>query len=117
VQALAELLVAAIEDVVEQDAVALGGRGRAQNENIDLVAHHAAGIARGLVEIDDNGVVWRLGIKLTPCHTPDPHIGAGLAEGLALRERRDGIDPDLGDAGLSRPGGDERRQRNCKRLR
>jgi hypothetical protein len=72
----AELLVAAIEHLVEQKPDALGRIGRAQNEDVDLVFDHTAAVARRLVEIDDAGVLRRLGSN-SPLATPlDPLIGA-----------------------------------------
>ena len=48
-----ELLVAAVKHLVIENAAALGAIDRPQDEDVDLVLHHAARIARRLVEIDD----------------------------------------------------------------
>ena len=113
-QPISELLVAAVEHLVEQEAIGLGGIGRPQDENVDLVLDHAAGIARRLVEIDDYLVLRRGRIKLALGDPRDPQIGADLAEGVTLGKRLGRVEPDLGDAGLG--GADDRQaERDCKR--
>ncbi len=95
---------AAIVHLVEDDAIAPAGIERTQNEEIGLVFDEAPRIARRLVEIDDRLVLRRLRIELALGGAAHALIGAGLAERLALRERLDGVDPDLGDAGVRRTG-------------
>ena len=113
---MSELLVAAIEHLVEQETIGPGGIGRTQDEDVDLVLDHPARVARRLVEIDDHLVLRRGGIELALGHALDPHIGADLAEGMPVGERLGRVYPDLGDAGL---GGAEgwRAERDCKRDR
>ena len=95
-------LAAAIVHLVEDDAIAAARIERAQDEEIGLVFDEAARIARRLVEIDDRLVLRRLRIELALGGAAHALIGTGLAERLALRERLDGIDLDLGDTGLRR---------------
>ena len=107
-QPLPELLVAAVEDLVEQQAVGLGRIGRPQDEDVDFVFDHSARIARRLVEVDDHLVLGRSGIELAFGHALDAHVAAHVAEGMALGERLDRVDLDLGDAGLRGAGEYER---------
>ena len=104
VDACQQGFAAAIVHLVEDDAIAAAGIERTQDEEIGLVFDEAARIARRLVEIDDRLVLRRLRIELAPGGAAHTLIGAGLAERLALRERLDGVDLDLGDAGVRRTG-------------
>ena len=69
-------LVAAVVDVVEQGAVALGQVGGLENVEVGRVLDFSARIARRLVEIDDHGVERKRGIELAVEAADDLLVGA-----------------------------------------
>ena len=79
--------VAAVVDVVEQRAVALGHVDGLEDVEVGGILDHAARVARRLVEIDDRGVERMRGIELAVEAADDLLVGADLAEGLPGRER------------------------------
>ena len=99
-QPMRQELAPAIVHLVEELVIAARRVGRAQNEDIGVVLDHAAGIARRLVEIDDDAVARIGGIELALGRADDALVGAGRAERGAVGEGLDLVDGERGDARL-----------------
>ncbi len=93
-------LAAAVGDVVEDLAVALGAIDRPQHEPVDLVLDHAARVAGCALDIHDTGVARVGRVELAFRHAAHALIGAGVAELRAVGERFDFGRAHVGDAGL-----------------
>jgi hypothetical protein len=91
---------------------ALAGR---RDVEIRLVLDLAGGVARRLVDIHDRLVARVGGIELALERAFDALVGAGIAERGAVRERLDGREADLGDAGRGGGGDEDERagERGC----
>ena len=81
-------LVAAIDHLVEQAAVAIGRNGRTQNLDIGRGLDQTLRIARRAVEIDDDRIVWIIRRDRNGGARDDPVVGADRAEDPALERRR-----------------------------
>ena len=92
-------LAAAIVDLVEDAAVALGRVLGPQHEEVGRVLDHAARVARRLVDQRDALVAGRIGIDLALGDADHLLIGADRAERGAVGQRLDGLDLDRDDHG------------------
>ena len=92
-------LVAAIDHVVEQPAVAVGGVAWAQDFDVGGGLDQALRIARRAVEIDDDGVVRVVRRQRHGGAGDDPVVGADRAEHAALEGGLDPDDLELDDLG------------------
>ena len=104
VQQVQHALVAAIVDVVEQRAVALGRIRRPQDVEVRRVFDLAARIARREPDVDDVPVRRMRRIEFAVKAPADTHVGPGGAEGLAAGVRRLGADFEAGYFGERRAG-------------
>ena len=98
------MLVAAIDHVEEQHAVALLAVGRPQDLDIGRVLDHAARIARRERDVLDDGVLQIARIDLAMRAPEQALIGADRLEALAAEGRLDLGDLDAGDARVGRCG-------------
>ena len=85
-------LVAAVVDVVEDGAVALGGVFRREEEDVRLELDLAFRVARRQVQIDDGLVARVLRIDGEAGDADELLVGAGVAERLAAGERFTAVD-------------------------
>jgi hypothetical protein len=105
----APALVAAVDDVEEQYAVALGAVGRPHDVDVGDVFDHAPGIARREADVLDAGIGGRARVDLAIGLAGQPLIGAGRAEARPGEGRLGLGDLDARDARLGGCGGERRR--------
>lgn len=101
-------LVAAVVDVVEQGAVALGGIGGPEDVEIGGVLHHAARVLRRQREIDDAAIERVARIELAVKAALNPLVRTGGAECHPAEKRFAFGDFDSGHRRQCRHGGEQR---------
>ena len=80
-------LAAAVDDLVEDGAVAFGGVPGNEQIKVGGKLDTAAVVDRGVVDVGDAAVGVVFGIHLEVDFADEAVVGAGLAEGLAVEDR------------------------------
>jgi hypothetical protein len=76
-------LAPAVIDLEEQSAAGLGRIDRLEDNHVGGELDLASGIARRLVQVEDNGIAAILRIHLEVSGPGEPLVGASCAEGVA----------------------------------
>ena len=92
VEEVDEELGAAVVDVVDEAAVAFGHVGGFEHEEVGGVFDEAVGVAGGVLDVDDGGEGWGIGVYGEVNATNQLFVGAYVAEGDAVGEGGAGVD-------------------------